>query len=157
LNKKGFAAYYVLFFIIVIFLIAYVYSSRVMNSTVNLVRDFEKLKAKELCDLGKAFALNVIYKNYSQGSYDFYKSLSFPIKLKTETGNISIESIDVVKEFFKGKQKVLGDFKNVPLIEQGKNTGKYDVLEVKITGKTKKSQEVKGSFLFKVKRLEIVE
>lgn len=156
LNKKGFAVYYVGFFVLLIFLFAFAYFNRITNTTVNLVRDFEKMKAKNLCDLALAASKNIIYKNYSSGNMDFYKKIKFPIKKEYRSGYIYIKKISFLDKIKKGKNWIKKDFNNIPNYIKGSKNGVYDIFRIEIECESARGEKVEMESLIKVIRREII-
>ena len=152
-NRKGFATYYILFFIIFILALSFAYYNRVSNTGKNIVRDFEKLKAKNLCDLGVSACMNIIYRNYANGNTSFYESIKYPLKKEYPSGEMFIESISLLDSIkVDGKDYSLR-FQDIPVLEKGIKTGKYDILEVKIRSVSKKGHSVSTKAFIKAEKV----
>ncbi len=154
MNKKGFAVYYVIFFIIIIMMFAFVYLSQVRHSTKNLVRDFDKMTAKELCDFGFSAAKNIIYKNYAGGNFNFHSGIQLPIVFETNTGKSVISKISILNELTVNNRKIEYEFNNVNFYDLGTRKGLYDVFKVEVEGITLTSEKMKATSFIKVIRME---
>ncbi|MCK9225249.1 MAG: hypothetical protein M0R46_09695 [Candidatus Muirbacterium halophilum] len=153
MNKKAFATYYIMFFLFFIMILSFVYYNRVSNTGKNIVRDFEKLKAKNLCDLGVSASMNIIYKNYARGNTQFYRSLKYPIKKDYPSGSVHIQKIDILDKFLLNGKNYSLKFQDIPVLIKGINIGKYDIFEISIKGVSIKGHEVKTKALIKAEKV----
>jgi hypothetical protein len=153
MNKKAFATYYIMFFILFITILSFVYFNRVNNTGRNIVRDFEKLKAKNLCDLGISASMNIIYKNYTRGNFQFYRSLKYPIKKEYPAGTLYIQNIDIMQNFMLNGKNYSLRFQDIPILDKGIDTGKYDIFEIILKGVSVRGQTVKTKALIKAQKV----
>ena len=153
LNKHGFIFYYVVFFMIVIFMLAGFFFSRVSNTGKNITREMGITNAQNLCESGLDYAKKIIYENYMDGNYFFYREMDFPIELERENGDIFIEEITSYFEADEGE-----DPDTLPIWEKGANRGKKDYLKVKVRSESKKfPTEIEIETVLEVRRVDFLE
>jgi len=152
LNKYGFIFYYVVFFMIVIFMLAGFFFSRVSNTGKNITREMGITNAQNLCESGIDYAKKIIYENYMDGNYFFYREMEFPIELERENGDIYIEEISSYFEADEGE-----DPETLPVWEKGAQRGKKDYLKIKVRSRSRKfPTEIETESIFEIRRLDFL-
>ncbi|MCK9223828.1 MAG: hypothetical protein M0R46_08930 [Candidatus Muirbacterium halophilum] len=148
-NNKGFVMFFAIFFMIIIFAFTMFYNSRVRNSGKNMERELGKVMAEKIAEEGIYQAYNIIYENYAKGNRNFATSLSYPIELKSEFGEIKILDINYYSkddtEFIEMYNFYLNNI-----------NGKFDIFKIKCEGKSEMGEKVCIEEIIKVQDLSVL-
>jgi hypothetical protein len=149
INRKGFVMFFAIFFMIIIFAFVMFYNNRVRHSGTNMAREMGKIVAEKIAEEGIYLARNIIYENYMAGNREFAESLSYPIEIDSENGNISILSIKYYSEDNT-------EFKEMDNFHIGERNGKFDVFLIKCEAESDLGEKVCIEDIVKVQDLTVL-